>query len=368
MPGTVIADLFERAVCLLPFLPTFQRQKRLESNSKLERLFQNFMILIMVFILLLFANDVFDVGYYVVCYENDTLVRKKDASMCVENMKPENEPQAPEYLTLIIGIFLGVMFIINRLWEFYFQSFIREHLEEIIFEINDSVYRAMMVNIGEGTSQCTDRNSHSIYKEDLALQIDDISPIGNWKCHLILVCFIIKNAAYCALITIQSIILSNLLINYEEEKQQCQLEHRRLDCTIPEYHTLKYIGGIANACTVISFITIITFVFCTLWKVNSKFNSFLDVYNCDIIPHYSYQSLTLHSQFSAWGIILLYLKENDCLLVHYRYLNSMCNLLKICKSEERHLLSKTEHLKLLKRMKLQVLIDEFSRDLSGPGS
>ncbi|XP_041062793.1 uncharacterized protein LOC121288320 [Carcharodon carcharias] len=363
MPGVVSADLFEHAIPMLPFLSTFASQKRFQCNSSPVRQVQNLMIITMMFVMLLFANDVFDVGYYVVCYENETLVQKKDNKMCIENMKPSTEPQTPEYLTLCVGILLGLMFLINRLWEFYFQNWIRQHVDEVIYEMNDSLYRAMMVKIGENAHQQTERIR--IYKEPLNLHIEDISPMDCGKRRCIVVCFFIKNVAYCAVLIAHACILSRMVTNYEDEKQECQLENRYLVCTIPEYHTLWWIKITAIFCSIFSCIIII-FIMCrALCNSKCRYDSFFKVYNTNVIPHYNYTSLTLQSPSSAWGVILLYLKENDFLLMHYGYLKSICTLNKTPDNNESSpLLSSHKGLNLLKRMKQQVLTDYFNRDLS----
>ncbi|XP_078415330.1 uncharacterized protein LOC144691136 [Cetorhinus maximus] len=363
MPGVVCADLFEHAIPMIPFLSTFASQKRFQCNSYLERLVQNLMIITMMFVMLLFANDVFDVGYYVVCYENETLVQKKDIKMCIENMKPSSEPQTPEYLTLWIGILLGLMFLINRLWEFCFQNWFRQHVDEVIYEMNDSLYRAMMVNIGGTAHQQTDRNS--IYKKPLKLHIEDISPMGLGKSRCIVVCFVIKNAAYFAVVIAHTCILSRMVTNYEDEKQECQLENRYLVCTIPEYITLSWIKIIAIVCCIFSCIIIHIIVCHALCKSKCRYDSFFKVYSSNIIPYYNYTSLTFQSRSCAWGVILLYLKENDFLLMHYRYLKSIDTLNKtLGNNESSPPLSSPEGLELLKSMKKQVLTDVFNRDLS----
>ncbi|XP_038630023.1 uncharacterized protein LOC119951059 [Scyliorhinus canicula] len=243
MPGVVSADLFERAVPMLPLLSTFGSQKHFKCNSYLESLAQNLLIITMMFVLVLFATDVFDVGYYVVCYENSTVVKKKDINICVESMKESIETQPPEYLTLLIGIFLGVMFLINGFWEFCFQTLIRKHVEEVIYELNDSVYRAMMVDISENTERSARRIS--IYKKPLTLYIDDISPMNCCRCICIHLSFFIKNLAYCLVAGLLSRILYSLTDSYNEEFKVCKIENRNLLCNIPEYNTLKWIKNTA---------------------------------------------------------------------------------------------------------------------------
>ncbi|XP_038630025.1 uncharacterized protein LOC119951060 [Scyliorhinus canicula] len=275
-------------------------------------------------------------------------------------MKASNETQAPEYLTLLIGIFLGVMFLINRFWEFYFQNCIRKHVEEVIYELNDSVYRAMMVNISEDTERPARRIS--IYKKLLTLRIEDISPMNSHRCYWIPCLFVMKNLAYCGVAIALITFLSLLVDSYKEEFEECKIENRNLLCTIPEYKTLKHIQIIAIICCCISMLIIFILLAYTCCKINSKWTSFLAVYNRNIIPHYNYAALKFQSEDTcAWGVILLYLKENESMLTHYRYLNSLDSIREIIgPGGNCRLLLNREQLKLLKEMKEQVLIDALT--------
>ncbi|XP_067826167.1 uncharacterized protein [Heptranchias perlo] len=354
MPGVVSADLFERALPMLPSFLKFQSQKHVKSNSKLEMLAQTLLMIIMVLLMFLFSNDVFDDGFYVVCYENGTLVIKKDINICVEGMKLPTEPQTPEYLMLIIGSLFGLMFLINRIWRICFQSWIRQHMDDVIYEINDSLYRAMIVS-NNPTLRCT--REGRVYSRDLALHIEDISPMDSSKHWRISVSFVFKNVAYCI------VAVSN---SYKDKDQQCKIENRILVCTVPEYHTLKYIQIIAGVSCAIILLIILCHALYTFLNIKNRCNSFLKVYNCNIIPNYNYESLTLQCEFKAWGVILLYLEASDSLLMHYWYLNSMCRIQEIIDLSPRSSPpSNQTDFEKLKEKKWQALVDTINNNLSG---